>query len=52
VAAVIVVSHPLDLVAWGMQAVGFAAAAVAVARLRDDEWDLGPQVAAAVPSPT
>jgi hypothetical protein len=50
VAAVIVVSHPLDLVAWGMQAVGFAAAAVAVARVRDDEWDLAPQVAAAVPS--
>lgn len=47
VAAVIVVSHPLDLVAWGMQTVGFAAAAVAVARLRDDEWDLAPQVAAA-----
>jgi hypothetical protein len=27
VAAVIVTSHPLDLAAWGMQAVGFAVAA-------------------------
>jgi hypothetical protein len=29
VAAVIVISHPLDLVGWGLTAVGFAAAAVA-----------------------
>jgi Domain of unknown function (DUF4386) len=42
VAAVIVVSPALDLVGWGMNAVGFAAAAVAIARLRDDEWDLPP----------
>ena len=49
VAAVIVVSHPLDLMAWTMQAVGFAAAAVAVARLRDDDWDLPRQPTTTVP---
>ncbi len=32
VAAVIVASHPLDLVAWGLNAVGFAAAGLAIAR--------------------
>jgi len=42
VAAVIVGSPSLDLVAWGMNAVGFAAVAVAVIRLPDDEWDLPP----------
>jgi hypothetical protein len=31
VAAVIVASHPLDLVAWGLNAVGFAAAGLAIA---------------------
>ena len=31
VAAIILVSHPLDLAAWGMQAIGFAAAAYVVA---------------------
>jgi hypothetical protein len=44
VAAVIVASPPLDLIAWGMNAVGFAAAAVAVLRLPDDEWDVAPDV--------
>ena len=43
VAAVIVLSPALDLGAWGMNAVGFAAAAVAALRLPDDEWDLAPQ---------
>lgn len=43
VAAVIVVSPSLDLIAWGMNFVGFAAAAVAILRLSDDEWDLPPQ---------
>jgi hypothetical protein len=33
VAAVVIVSHPLDLVGWGMQAVGFACCAVRVGRL-------------------
>lgn len=42
VAAVILVSHALDLAAWGMQAVGFLAVAGAVIRVSDDEWDLAP----------
>lgn len=42
VAAVILGSPSLDLVAWGMNAVGFAAVAVAVLRLPDDDWDLPP----------
>ncbi|HUG85031.1 MAG TPA: hypothetical protein VMM13_10725 [Euzebya sp.] len=42
IAAVVLVSPGLDLVAWGMNAVGFAAAAVAVVRLADDDWDLPP----------
>lgn len=37
VAAVVVVNHPLDLAAWGMQAVGFAAAAVAMGRTSEDD---------------
>jgi hypothetical protein len=32
VAAVVIVSHPLDLAAWGMQAVGFGAAAYVMGR--------------------
>jgi hypothetical protein len=32
IAAVVVLSHPLDLAAWGMQAVGFGAAAIVFAR--------------------
>ncbi|TDD59584.1 hypothetical protein E1263_14645 [Kribbella antibiotica] len=39
VAAVIVVSHTLDLVGWGMQAVGFAAVGWVILRLSDDEWE-------------
>lgn len=42
IAAVIVANHTLDLVGWGLNAVGFAAAAVAIMRLRDDDWDLAP----------
>ncbi len=38
VAAVIVSSHTLDLVGWGLQAVGFAAVGWAILRMRDDEW--------------
>lgn len=38
VAAVIVGSPSLDLVGWGLNAVGFAALSVAVLRLPDDEW--------------
>ena len=43
VAAVILQSPSLDLVAWGLNAVGFAAAALALTRLPNDEWDLAPQ---------
>ena len=38
IAAVIVGSHALDLVGWGLNAVGFAALSVAVLRLTNDEW--------------
>ncbi|WP_405060294.1 hypothetical protein OG474_01280 [Kribbella sp. NBC_01505] len=38
VAAVVLVSHTLDLVGWGLQAVGFAAVGWAILRLRDDAW--------------
>jgi len=41
-AAVIVGSPGLDLAAWGLNAVGFAAAAAAILRMPDDEWDVGP----------
>ncbi len=36
VAAVVLANHPLDFVAWGLNAVGFAAAAVALLRTRAD----------------
>lgn len=35
-------NHPLDLLGWGLTALGMAAAAVAVLRMPDDEWDLPP----------
>ncbi|MEZ0580044.1 DUF4386 family protein [Nocardioides sp. MH1] len=38
VAAVIVSSHTLDLVAWGGNAVGFAVVAGAMLRMSDEEW--------------
>lgn len=41
-AAVIVGSHSLDLLGWGLNAVGFAALSVAVLRLSDDEWAPAP----------
>jgi hypothetical protein len=40
VAAVIVGSHWLDLIAWGLNTIGFAALAAATLRLPDDEWAL------------
>ena len=43
IAAIIVSSHALDLVGWGLNAVGFAAVSVAILRLRDEEWDLAPR---------
>ncbi|GAB3953327.1 hypothetical protein GCM10029976_093280 [Kribbella albertanoniae] len=39
IAAVVVVSHTLDLVGWGLQAAGFAAVGWAILRLRDHGWD-------------
>jgi hypothetical protein len=45
VAAVIVPSHPLDLLGWGLNAVGFAALSFAVLRLDDDEWAPPPRAA-------
>ncbi|MBO9522675.1 MAG: hypothetical protein J7518_14165 [Nocardioidaceae bacterium] len=38
VAAVAVGSHTLDLVAWGLNAVGFAAVSVAILAMSDDAW--------------
>ncbi|MET7283812.1 hypothetical protein ABZS29_36620 [Kribbella sp. NPDC005582] len=38
VAAIVVVSHTLDLFGWGLQAAGFAAVGWAILRLRDDQW--------------
>jgi len=37
-AAVVVGSHPLDLVAWGLNAVGFAVVSSVILRTSDDEW--------------
>jgi hypothetical protein len=45
VAAVIVGSHSLDLLGWGLNAVGFAALSFAVLRLGDDEWAPPPRAA-------
>ena len=41
-AAVLVGSHPLDLVAWSLNGIGFAVAALAILRLPADDWDLPP----------
>lgn len=43
VAAVLVQSPSLDLVAWGLNAVAFGGVAVGVLRLPDEEWDLPPE---------
>jgi hypothetical protein len=43
VAAVIVGSHALDLVGWGLNAVGFAALSLAVLKLPDEEWAPAPR---------
>lgn len=39
VAAVVVVSHTLDLIGWGLQAAGFAAVGWAILRMPNDEWE-------------
>jgi hypothetical protein len=41
-AAVLLGSPALDLAAWGLNAAGFAAAALAILRLPDDAWDVAP----------
>jgi hypothetical protein len=46
IAAVVVPSHPLDLVGWGLNAVGFAALSLFVLRLSNDEWAPEPRRAA------
>jgi hypothetical protein len=38
-AAVIVPNHTVDLIGWGLQAVGFAAVGLAILRMRNSEWD-------------
>ncbi|WP_138419261.1 DUF4386 family protein [Sinomonas gamaensis] len=35
-------NHPLDLLGWGLTALGFAAAGLALLRMRNDEFDLPP----------
>jgi hypothetical protein len=40
--SVIIGSHPLDLVGWGLQAVGFAAVGWAILRMPNDEWQPQP----------
>ena len=42
VAAVLLASPSLDLLAWGMNTIGFTAAAVAILSTADHEWDLPP----------
>lgn len=52
VAAVVLASHPLDFVAWGCNAVGFAVLAVALLRSpREDRVDARPSAVAGFPSP-
>jgi hypothetical protein len=43
-AAVVLGSHALDMVGWGLNAVGFAALSLVVLRLPDDEWGPRPQL--------
>lgn len=38
VAAIIVANHPLDFVAWSLNAVGFAAVSLVILRTADDDW--------------
>lgn len=38
IAAIVVGSHSLDLVGWGLNAVGFAALSIAILGMADDEW--------------
>lgn len=38
IAAVVIPNHTLDLVGWGLQAVGFAVVGLAILRMSNDEW--------------
>jgi hypothetical protein len=38
VAAIVVANHPLDFLAWGLNAVGFAAVSIVILRTADDDW--------------
>jgi hypothetical protein len=38
VAAVILASHSLDLVAWGLNSVGFAVVGITILRMSDEQW--------------
>lgn len=38
VAAIIVANHPLDLAAWTLNGIGFAAVSVVVLRMADEDW--------------
>jgi hypothetical protein len=42
VAAVLIGSHALDLLGWGLNAIGFAALSLAVLQLSNDEWGPSP----------
>ncbi len=39
IAAIVLVSHTLDLVGWGLQAAGFAAVGWVILRMRDEVWE-------------
>jgi hypothetical protein len=41
--AVVITSHPLDLVAWALNAVGFAAVSAVILRTDDDAWASAPE---------
>jgi hypothetical protein len=38
IAAIIIPSHTLDLIGWGLQAVGYAVVGWAILRMSNDEW--------------
>jgi hypothetical protein len=38
IAAIIIPNHTLDLIGWGLQAVGFAVVGLAILRMSNDEW--------------
>ncbi|MGW6278730.1 hypothetical protein [Kribbella sp. NPDC055071] len=38
IAAIIIPNHTLDLIGWGLQAVGYAVVALAILRMSNDEW--------------